>query len=451
MDPCKKLRALSVAAFGPPSDSVKVLLNGSIEGIFQCLEGAVEGNPNLESLVQTFPFLERLFSAPVTPPPKVPKFVHNNMAASVSSYIKECRLYRKKFPTYDKATKMNQKYPTNASTGTKFDLGISTAGCTHLGAGRVTGSSVPDAKIFVDWMQNTDAFLHEVDTEMVVSDLAIPDEDGLGCGTYPALLRMIRDWVEKGKFVLVKLNILDYYELVREGYNINILYKPRKHNLEMICSLNIPGVGLDEVAVLEGIFAENISRNDQIYQQNCKVEKFEKIDVELLADDKDYDSMVEGLNFDKLGVYAVELEKTSAPTPETLGTLIDIGFNKWHDQIDAKAYLELTYCIERFEKHHPIRIPEFYEEVYASWSEESKKARRLKLSDYWAIGAENRGVHTIPLARLAIEMHMYSAEKINTLIQILVLNQLGKLLLMKRGLFVTARDLEAEYVSYRRN
>jgi hypothetical protein len=447
----RDLRALSVAAFGPPADSVKLILNGSIQAVYHYLEGTEQ--EEIQDLVEAYPFLERLCESPVTLPPPVPHLQPSTLERVLTDFIRNCRLYRKKFPTYDRATKMYQRFPTNASTAVKFDLGIGTAGCTHFGAGRIIGSSVSDASIFVDWQQGTEAFGKKVDTEMVVSDLAIPDEDGLGCGTYPGLVTMVEQWEKQGKFILVKLNLFDYYRILEQGSPIKILYKPRKHNLEVICSLNIPGVELDQEAVLEGILEENVIRNNKIYaQDNSTDEEFEKIHVELFSDDKDYDKLIEGLDFSKLTVYAAEKIKPPMPEPSQLNSLMEAGFNTWNDNVDAKALLHLGNVVQKYETGQAFSPPPLVKELYDSWPMIYKAPRKINLANVFANGGCTtlNAILTIPVARIAAEMYMYSAEKINNLYQILILNQLGRVLLERYGNRQTLQELSEEYANYAR-
>jgi hypothetical protein len=443
------LRALSVLAFGPPSDSVKLLLNASIQAIYHYLEGTEQ--EEIEDLVLAYPFLERLCEGPVTRPPPTPRLRPHTLERVLTDFIRNCRLYRQKFPTYDRATKMNQRFPTNASTAVKFMLGIDTRGCTHLGAGRIIGSSVEDAAIFVDWQQGSEAFDTEITTEMVVSDLAIPDEDGLGCGVYPALLVLVEKWEKAGKKIIVKLNLFDYFRLKETGSPVKILYKPRRHNLEVICSLNIPGVELDEDIILEEILAENVIRNRKIYEQECGQEPLEKVHVELFSDDKNYDKLIEGLNFGNIGVYAVEKIKAEPFDPEKLEFLLDAGFNTWNDSIDAKALLHLSNVVQRYEMGMPIVVHPLIKEKYEKWGEVFKKPRKIDLAYYYAKGGGVVSpILTIPLARIAAECYMYSVEKVNNLYQILILNQLGRVLIEKSGTIKTLAEISDEYANHRR-
>lgn len=448
----QNLRALSVAAFGPPADSAKLILNGSIQAVYHFLAGTEQDE--LSDLVEAYPFLERLCEAPVTPPPPVPHLRPSTLEPVLTAYIRNCRLYRKKFPTYDKATKMCQRFPTNASTAVKFDLGICTKGCTHLGAGKIIGSSVQDAAKFVDWQLGTEAFDAKVDTEMVVSDLAIPDEDGLGCGTYPALLKLVARWEREGRYVLVKLNIFDYYRMLNGGSPLKILYKPRRHNLEVICSLNIPGVELDSDAVLEGILAENVIRNEKIYAQNCVADEgFEKIHVELFSDTKDYDALIDGLDFGKIGAYGAKKERAFLPDPSMLDGLIASGYNTWSDNVDAKALLQLENVITRYETGQAVTVNSIVKEYYHKLPQRYKEPRKIELVDWYARGCsdELNSILTIPIGRLVTEMYMYDVEKINNLYQILLLNKLGRILLERHGQRRTLAELSEEYANHARD
>ena len=381
-----------------------------------------------------FPFLERMFQSPVTRPPPPPVLNPDSIEQALVNYLRACRLYRKKFPTYDRATKLNQRNPTRSSTHVKFDLGLDTTGCVHVGAGRTIASSVANASRFVDWMQGTDAFLEDFKESFIVSDMAIPDDDGLGCGSYPALCCRISGWVDEGKSVVAKLNIVDYWRLQREGLHPAILFKPRKHNLELIVGFNIPSVSLDDYQILEDIISENIKRNRAIYEQDLKVEKFEEVHVECFADDKDYASMVKGLDFSSLEPYGVKREERKAPTPDTMEQHINAGMAAWQDVVDAKAMMTLKNAVTDYERGTPFEPPEHLREEYDAWDTSYKERRPVPLVQQYASGfARVPSIMTMPLARICASMHLYSVEKTVALYQVLVLSHLSQLKFRKRG------------------
>lgn len=434
MDQFKALRELSLRAFGPSTETVKVELNGSLETLVGVLSGTFRDPSDAEDLVCEFPFLERMFHSPVTRPPPPPVLNPDCLEQALTNYLRACRLYRKKFPTYDRATKLNQKNPTRSSTHVKFDLGLDTTGSVHVGAGRIIASSVPNASRFIDWMQGSDAFLEDFEESLIVSDMAIPDEDGLGCGCYPALCVRISGWVDEGKQVVAKLNILDYWRLCKEGLSPAILYKPRKHNLELIAGFNIPSVGLDEYAILEDIIAENIRRNEAIYEQNLPIEDFEEVHIECFSDEKDYASMVEGLDFSQLAPYGVDREEHVPPTPEALEQHINAGMATWHDVVDAKAMMTLKNAVTEYEEGTPYEPPEHLIEEYEKWDDVYKRPRTVPLVQRYASGFQNvPTVMVMPLARICTAMHLYGIEKTVVLYQVLVLHQLAQLKFRKRG------------------
>ena len=65
----KAMRDVSLRAFGPSTETVKVELNGSFEAFMGALDGTFREPSEAENLVCEFPFLERMFQSPVTRPP----------------------------------------------------------------------------------------------------------------------------------------------------------------------------------------------------------------------------------------------------------------------------------------------------------------------------------------------------------------------------------------------
>lgn len=441
MDRAAASRALSTRFFGTSGETVRVELNASIDRLLEAM-GNTQQAATAEDLVQAFPFLQRLYDAPVTLPPEPPVLNPDSLEQALSNYLRDSRFYRKRFPTYDRATKMDMACPTNSSTHVKFDLGYDTAGCTHVGAGRSIASSAADASEFIDWMQGTDVFLQDIKNDFIVSDLAIPDEDGLGCGTYPALLIKIKEWFHQGKRIIAKLNIFDYWRLRDDDIPVKILYKPRPHNLEVITSINIQAVELDESDVLEGIIERNVIRNEQIYAQHLPITPFENIHVECFADGKDYASMVADLDIGDLGLFARDRVRPDPPTPQELEKLIQVGMQTWHDMTDTKAILSVQNAVDDYVEGIYMP-PSEVAEIYDTWPEEYKKARPINLGDiYLSGGVRPPPILTVPLAFIVANMHDYSVEKIYSSYITLVMQALGLVKFEKRG---QERDLQSLY------
>ena len=245
---------------------------------------------------------------------------------------------------------------------------------------------------------------------------------------------------------------MDYWRLQREGLHPAILYKPRRHNLELIVGFNIPSVSLDEYQVLEDIISENIKRNEAIYEQDLKIEGFEEVHVECFADDKDYASMVAGLDFSGLEPYGVKREERDAPTPDAMEQRINAGMVAWQDVIDAKAMMTLKNAVTEYEQGTPFEPPEHVIEEYEAWDTSHKERRPIPLVQLYASGFSRApSVMTMPLARICAAMHLYSVEKTVALYQVLVLHQLSQLKFCKRGEEMSFEQLYAMNADRPRN
>jgi hypothetical protein len=174
----------------------------------------------------------------------------------------------------------------------------------------------------------------------------------------------------------------------------------------------------------------------------------ERVHVELFSDDKDYDKLIEGLDFGGIGVYAIEKNKAEPVNPVELDFKLESGFNTWNDTVDAKALLHLSNVVQRYEMGMPVNVHPLVKEMYEGWEEKYKQPRKIDLAHLYARGGgEINPILTIPLARLSIECYMYSADKVNNLYQILLLNQLGRILIEKCGHVRTLAELSDEYAN----
>jgi len=433
----KYMRDLSEAVFGPPTMSIKVELNQNIDTLYRLVNEDRDDITTITDLVGVHPFLERLCNEPITQPPDPPVLREGILDITVSNFLRDCRVYRKRFPTYDKATKLNQRCPTASSTYVKFELGIDTAGSYHLGAGRTYASSVPKAAVNVDWMQGSDAFSIDIpDNTLVVSDLAIPDEEGLGVGRYPALVCKLREWYAAEVPVIVKLNIFDYDQLVNDNIPIKIAYKPRKHNLEVICMLNIPTVELDTSDLIKEIVRENIRRNDCIYQQHLPFCRAESIHIELLSDDRDYASVVEGLSFEGLTAFVDDKMPRITPAPEELEQQLNIGMETWTDSIDSLALMKVKRVITEHIAGKEFVPPPAIAQTYHAWPRKYKKTRAFHFKTGKYRGLDTRELYallTVPLAILCAELHHYPVRKIAHTVHVYLMNLLAAIAITQRG------------------
>lgn len=286
----KDSRDVSTRVFGTPNDPAKVKIN-DFAGYFK--DHISDSNLTTEdalALVKAFPFARQLLDRKYVIPP----FPTSDPAV----YLHESRLYRLGSPMVDKLTKMPRSNIGADSTYLKFSLGIDTKSCLHVGAGKVFASSVSNAARYVDWLTGDDIFhLSPRDLanfSLIVSDAAIPANDGLGCGSYPQMVSWAVSQFNRGKYVIIKL-ILDDLPYITVPYHI--LHKPRRHNHEIIISMGIPGVSLDHDDIEENIEAENVWRNECVYAEAIPpLDDFfyDSFDLDLLGDDKDYTELLSG-------------------------------------------------------------------------------------------------------------------------------------------------------------
>ena len=174
--------------------------------------------------------------------------------------------------------------------------------------------------------------------------------------------------------------------------------------------------------------------------------------MECFADDKDYASMVEGLDFSGLEPYGVKREERIAPTPDTMEQHINAGMAAWHDVVDAKAMMTLKNAVTDYEQGTPYEPPEHLIEEYEAWDKSHKKPRRIPLVQQYASGfARVPAIMTMPLARICASMHLYSVEKTVALYQVLVMHELSQLKFRKRGEDMSFEQLYAMNADRPRN
>jgi hypothetical protein len=200
-----KLRAYSRILFGDPNDTAKI----EYTDVVAFVNDRVESNSlkidkkhlksyddrKLSKLVEVLPIVERLMGKKIVPPPKPPQKVGNTYSTvDVDEYLMSSRNWRFRTPMADALSKKPEE-PASDSTRLKFAVGLDLTGCTHFGSGRMTASSVPEAARRIDTMQGNDFRRHiPLPGEIVVSDAAIPDREGLGCGSFPDLVSYVNFW-----------------------------------------------------------------------------------------------------------------------------------------------------------------------------------------------------------------------------------------------------------------
>jgi hypothetical protein len=285
----KRSRECSRQAFGYSNNPVKIKINDFSRFFGANITKDAITREDAVMLAMNYPFIVNMLDKRVLPPPDVPIL---DDPATVAEYLRSSRLFRKKTPTVDRLSKAAVGTLAGDSTRLKFQLGISTAGCLHIGAGKVTASSVPDAATYVDWMLGTELFDHKPeDGQLLVSDAAVPNADGLGCGTYPALVDYLDSLAQQGHQIIAKTTLAD---LPFFTSHVTILHKPRPHNMEVIISMNIPGVGMSQNNIVSDSIANNAWRNQCCFEEDIPfIEDSIKFDYDLLHDPKDYERLLE--------------------------------------------------------------------------------------------------------------------------------------------------------------
>lgn len=354
-------RILGTKYFGYPNDPVKVKVSQAVRFFDELLDSEISYDDferqDLEAMMRDYPFVRHMIRDNITPPPEPPETL---AVGELETYLRASREYRLLHPTLDRATKKDASNPCRDSTYVKFELGINTSGCLHVGAGRVIGSSVPLAARRIDWMQRSEIFEErEIPERMIVSDAAIPSEDGLGCGEYPGLVNWIADMSKKevdGQLmpIIAKFSISDLPKLTERGVHYTCLYKPRRHNLEVIISINIPSVGLDYSSILTDIRDVNTWRNQCCYDADIPYDESEvSIDEALLCDDKDYDLVLDQIGVDITSprcAYGEAKIVQHDNNPDQLETLIQSGFFEYSDSINKITLQKAHAAMEAHDK-----------------------------------------------------------------------------------------------------
>jgi hypothetical protein len=328
----KKSRELSREIFGYSNTPVIVKVNDFSKFFGEYLDPTAVTRDDVDMLRINFPFIVNMLDKKSLPPPLPPS---SEDLVAVEVFLKESRLYRKMTPTVDRLSKCHSGRLAADSTRTKFDLGISTAGCLHVGAGKITASSVPNASKYVDWMMGSELFDTEVPPgTMLVSDAAIPSEDGLGCGYYPQLVSYLEDVARDGNpiIAIVVLGDLDWLT-----YPYHILFKPRAHNMEAIISMNIPGVSIDRSEIIKKAINDNNWRNKCCYEESIDEIEIDDIsfDFDLLVDNKDYTTLLSDLPSVVLAPLMKRVKKIeSERDPNKFESLVDAGFLLHADNVN---------------------------------------------------------------------------------------------------------------------
>lgn len=402
-------RDFSTGIFGNPSDPLRVKYNDFaklLAGIN--VEKMDRHTQALLSIHQ--PFLRRVFAntinKPPTPPPTNGRAVTQKQA---EAYLKESRHYRAMFPTLDKATKV-QMYPLGRdSTYAKFELGVVTEGAYHIGAGRIYAPSVPRAAAFIDWMLNTD-FLTTPDKpqpgQLIVSDAAVPSEDGLGVGAYPEHISYLHRRLNEGHPIIAKISFWEYKKL---PFPAHILYKPRAHNAEIIISAGIPGVSLNPDRLLQSLVEENHRRNQQCYTGVVPEIPWGELEFDetLLGVTKNFDALFEGISACPAGHYGYDKTVNEAVDPHKLENILDKGVPRFTEHVNQVNIQKLN---ERIHDYDDLRrrgkAPT--SDVYGDEPRESPQNTGNRFVDrWWEAYPTNLFIKTFP---------SYSAETIADII-----------------------------------
>jgi hypothetical protein len=279
------LRELSKKIFGLPNNPLKIevknlydLFGKDIEKLsFEELQNFALSNPEIQKLTHSTLVREPL------PPIK-------NTIVSTCNFLQRSRFYRMLFPMGDKLSKMSCA-PSNDSTRLKFEIGVDLKDAYHIGSGSVIASSVPEAQYRIDIRTGNNAFKAKMPdgVKLIVSDLSMPTQDGLGCSSNPMLVAWLEKFALLGYKIIAKLTIEDVISL---KIPFRFVCKPRAHNTEWIVTFNIPGVDLMSLDdLLQSIIDANVWRNKQCAQgfiDSAKTLDMSQFDETLLADPRDY-------------------------------------------------------------------------------------------------------------------------------------------------------------------
>lgn len=340
LDRNREARKMSCEEFGMPCDPLRLQLHDGL-ALFKYMEIQPD-NESLNWACIRYPFIKNMVERSFCKMPKLPVTVDLNAA---DAYLKLSRLYRLEFGMMERGTKKNMSNPSSDCTQTKFDLGINTTGSIHIGSGSVFSSSVPNAGFRYDILLGTDIFKQTLPEDlMIVSDVAVPTLDGMGCGFVLGLNQSIKKWYREGRPMLVKIH-LQQLGLLEVPYAI--LYKPRRHNMEVIIAVNIPSVGLDIEFLTADIIRSNVARNGQCYDYSIPIYLGGiYIDTDLLEDDeRTFDDELE--KHDRRPSYNDYVSpvipfiecvmQTKYPNdPHKLKQLIENGYFTYEETIDSR-------------------------------------------------------------------------------------------------------------------
>lgn len=367
-----------------------------------CVDGKVTNLAEVDEeyfdrLSDAAPFLRRQVDRAPRRPPLVPS-THDT--GSVLQYLSTSRKYRLLFPTLDVASKKDRLYPVGDSTRLKFSLGIDLTGCLHVGSGRVTASSVPEAGERVDWMVGTDLFNCDPCGRLIVSDAAIPSADGLGCGQYPGLLRWFESLAGQGYQIIAKVTFEDLLYL---SVPYCIVNKPRKHNAEVIITMNIPGVTMDLDWLLEQAVQVNEYRNECCYKSSIPYSEDDVvIDEDLLNDPRDFSHVL--ANFgnvnDKPIVQDKHRNEYQVDIAE-LETCLDSGYFDYDEVVNARNINKAEMAMLQFMESKKAVFSGSVEELrsgYLTWRD-VEGGRGVSAASFplkmWADTFPNLGVRQI--------------------------------------------------------
>lgn len=349
---CKKSRDLSQELFGYGNDPLKI----DIQNALSALSGMEHHTNDIEIArehLNARPYIRNMLSRRICKPPECYEVTPGiEGIVEAAEHLAASRHYRSQNAFVDKQTKRYPSNPGGDSTFLKFELGIKTDGAFHPGSGGPCASSVPHASVKVDKRRGQDVLSYTVDdvlSDMVVSDVAISSSDGLGVGTYPAHVDWLVSMANAGKYVIGKISMEDLGRLDYDTYHI--LHKPRPHNMEVIISLNIPGVSLDPESLIDALLADNDRRNLACYMEDIPYEEEEgEVDSDLLFDDTDFCEL-ELTSNETIRALEAKTKETDR-SPEKLQCLIDDAafvysdsYNKTHLKGLMNTNIKVTHLL----------------------------------------------------------------------------------------------------------
>lgn len=347
-DPYADLRNLSTSRYGLPNDPITLKYTNLRQVFgkqFDCMT-----YEELKRHAKDFPVLQRLTHKTLIDPPPRPRKV--DLVTAVL-YLTLSRVYRLMFPMLDKLTK-KPIAPASDSTRLKFDVGYDLTGCVHVGSGTVIASSVPEAGIRIDivtgdrYQQVTSKYIGD---RILVSDVAMPTYDGLGCSRNPQLVEWLEGLASNGIKIIAKLTLEDYITLKHPCF---IVKKVRAHNTEIIVLFNLQPLRgeLNYHDLVAGTIDENEWRNTQcasgriINRTELDHDEDLGFDESLLHDPRDFDEypVLSDLPYNFNDRRKGRKRDIDMFSESKCRSLVDAGFFIHSDNVNAHSLKKIQNC-----------------------------------------------------------------------------------------------------------